>query len=123
MSTSNNPHSCLMRFLQVLLLVALLTAWHFASQNINFAFFFGKPSAVVQVIWAWFVTDGTIYRHLWVTLSETVLAFVIGTISGLAFGLWLGLSRNASALFDPYIKALNSMPRVILAPKIGRAHI
>jgi NitT/TauT family transport system permease protein len=31
-------------------------------------------------------------------------------------GLWLGLSPMASAVLDPYIKALNSMPRVILAP-------
>jgi len=119
MSNKNKSHSSLMRFWQVLILVVIIAAWHFASQNVNFAFFFGKPSDVVQVIWAWFITDGSIYRHLWITLSETVLAFVIGTISGLAFGLWLGLSRGASMLFDPYIKALNSMPRVILAPIFG----
>ena len=35
---------------------------------------------------------------------------------GVVFGLWLALSASASALLDPYIKALNSMPRVILAP-------
>ena len=35
---------------------------------------------------------------------------------GLGVGLWLALSPMASALLDPYIKALNSMPRVILAP-------
>jgi NitT/TauT family transport system permease protein len=37
-------------------------------------------------------------------------------VLGLAVGLWLALSPFASALLDPYIKALNSMPRVILAP-------
>src|SRR6266568_7043618 len=31
-------------------------------------------------------------------------------------GLWLALAPLASALADPYIKALNAMPRVILAP-------
>jgi len=51
-----------------------------------------------------------------VTLLETMLAFVIGTGLGLGMGLWLALSPVASALLDPYIKALNSMPRVILAP-------
>ena len=50
-------------------------------------------------------------------LSEAQpLAFVIGTVSGLVIGLWLALNPVASALCDPYIKALNSMPRVILAP-------
>ncbi|MDQ2928666.1 MAG: hypothetical protein M3R22_10985, partial [Pseudomonadota bacterium] len=53
---------------------------------------------------------------LWVTLVETVLAFVLGTMLGLGFGLWLALSPLAGAIADPYIKALNSMPRVILAP-------
>jgi NitT/TauT family transport system permease protein len=38
---------------------------------------------------------------------------------GLGMGLWLALNATASALFDPYIKALNSMPRVILAPIFG----
>lgn len=71
------------------------------------------------MIWAWFVTNGDIYQHLGITLSETLLAFVIGTVAGLAFGLWLGLSPGASALLDPYITAANSMPRVILAPIFG----
>lgn len=119
MSSKKSSNMLLMRFWQVLILVVLLVAWGLAAQNINFAFFFGQPIGVAKVIWAWFVTDGNIYRHLWTTLSETVLAFIIGTITGLAFGLWLGLSRGASLLLDPYIKALNSMPRVILAPIFG----
>jgi NitT/TauT family transport system permease protein len=79
------------------------------------AFFFGEPLKVVERTWDWFAS-GTIYPHLGVTLLETLLAFVIGTVFGLAMGLWLALAPTASALFDPYIKALNSMPRVILAP-------
>ena len=57
--------------------------------------------------------------HLGVTLLETVLAFGIGTVLGLVFGLWLALAPTASAILDPYIKAANSMPRVILAPIFG----
>ncbi len=106
----------ILRTLQVLLLVAILLVWHLASASRDIAFFFGRPVEVAGVIWAWFITDGSIYRHLGVTLIETVLAFVIGTVGGLGFGLWLGLSRGASALLDPYITAANSMPRVILAP-------
>ena len=53
------------------------------------------------------------------TLLETVLAFGLGTVLGLVFGLWLALAPTASAILDPYIKAANSMPRVILAPIFG----
>ncbi len=81
----------------------------------NTAFFFGKPLLVLMRIWDWFAS-GKIYEHLWITLIETLLAFGIGTALGLGIGLWLALSPTASALADPYIKAMNAMPRVILAP-------
>ncbi len=116
-----------LRLWQFLLLAGLLGAWHvlttpglvppfmFADDR-QAAFFFGEPVKVAQRIWKWFVTDADIYAHLGVTLIETVLAFVVGAVFGLLFGLWLALSPMASALLEPYIKALNSMPRIILAP-------
>ena len=78
-------------------------------------FFFGQPQEVFKRIWSWFA-GGSIYLHLGVTLLETLLAFVIGTLLGLVLGLWLALAPTASTLADPYIKAMNAMPRVILAP-------
>ena len=118
-----------LRWWQLGLFAALLVVWHVATSPtllppIYFdnpdkaAFFFGEPLRVFERIWIWF-SSGFIYRHLWVTLLETLMAFVVGTVLGLAIGLWLALSPTASALFDPYIKALNSMPRVILAPIFG----
>src|SRR3977135_1528292 len=115
-----------LRAFQVLVLVLLLVIWHvltsptllppmsFAEAN-QAAFFFGEPLKVFARLWRWFVS-GEIYEHLWVTLVETLLAFLIGTVSGVVIGLWLALSPTASALLDPYIKAVNAMPRVILAP-------
>src|SRR5690348_8723545 len=79
------------------------------------AFFFGRPLQVVKVVIAWF-TSGKIYPHLAITLWETLLAFAIGSVLGLGVGLWLALSPTASAIAEPYITALNAMPRVILAP-------
>jgi NitT/TauT family transport system permease protein len=101
---------------QVLLLALLFLLWHvLVKADVLPAFFFGEPLVVLQRIWDWF-TGGRIWPHLGVTVLETVLAFVIGTVLGVAVGLWLALSATASVLLDPYIKALNSMPRVILAP-------
>jgi len=105
-----------MTLYHLLLFFALLLAWHFLVQlTILPAFFFGEPIKVFAQIWRWFA-GGTIYGHLGVTLLETLLAFFIGLVIGVAGGLWLGLSRNAAFLLDPYIKALNAMPRVILGP-------
>ncbi|ASU39975.1 ABC transporter permease [Herbaspirillum sp. meg3] len=124
-----------LRFWQLLVLVVVLGVWHIATRNEQTAFFFGEPLKVAVRIWQWFTVgsgslevgfgDTTfftltfpaeIYSHLLVTLTETVLAFGIGTVLGLGVGLWLALSPVASAILDPYVKAANSMPRVILAP-------
>lgn len=125
------PHESNARAWQVLVLVLLLVAWHVVSRDPKAAFFLGEPIQVAGRVWSWFLPwslppnplfpDGLagnadIYRHLGVTLLETVLAFAIGTVLGLACGLWLGLAHTASLILDPYIKAANSMPRVILAP-------
>ncbi len=115
-----------LRVYQVLMLVLAFIVWHvLASPTLlpplyfddagKAAFFFGEPLQVFGRLWNWFAS-GEIYAHLWVTLLETLLAFVIGTVSGVLIGLWLALSPTSSALFDPYIKAANAMPRVILAP-------
>jgi NitT/TauT family transport system permease protein len=116
---------------QLALLIVLLVLWHLVSRDTQIAFFLGEPVKVAGRIWSWFLPitvapnalfpDGLsgradIYLHLGVTLLETVLAFGIGTLLGLGCGLWLALAPTASLILDPYIKAANSMPRVILAP-------
>ncbi|HYU68389.1 MAG TPA: ABC transporter permease [Burkholderiales bacterium] len=92
----------------------LLPPFYFSNPD-QAAFFFGEPVKVLARLWQWFAS-GDIYQHLWVTLVETLLAFLIGTVLGVAVGLWLALSPMTSAILDPYIKAANAMPRVILAP-------
>lgn len=121
------PQPKTLRLWQAALLVALVVFWYLMTtpglvppfmfdNDRQAAFFFGEPLRVAERIWTWFVRDADIYQHLGVTLTETVLAFAIGAIGGLAGGLWLALSPMASAILEPYIKAMNSMPRIILAP-------
>jgi NitT/TauT family transport system permease protein len=121
-----NSSGTRLRLWQAGLLAALFLLWHVATSPTllpplyfddpnRAAFFFGEPVQVFGRIWNWF-SGGEIYRHLWVTLVETMLAFLVGTAFGVMVGIWLALSPSASALLDPYIKAANAMPRVILAP-------
>jgi NitT/TauT family transport system permease protein len=129
------PNRRNLRVWQLLVLVVFLALWQALTRNAQTAFFFGEPLKVAVRIWQWFtVGSGTleiglgdwtlftlqfpaeIYSHLLVTLTETVLAFGIGTVLGLGAGLWLALSPLTASILDPYVKAANSMPRVILAP-------
>jgi NitT/TauT family transport system permease protein len=115
-----------LRVLQLFVLLLLIGFWYVTTKpgllpNFYFdkdnraAFFFGEPQKVFWIVVEWF-WSGEIFQHLGITLLETALGFMIGAAFGLAMGLWLGLSSTASAVMDPYIKGLNSMPRVVLAP-------
>ena len=121
------PRTGTLWFWQLGLLILLFVFWHvmtvpgmvapFMFENDRqAAFFFGEPVKMMVRIWDWFVVDADIYQHLGVTLAETLMAFAIGSGLGLAGGLWLALAPMASAILEPYIKAMNAMPRIILAP-------
>ena len=118
---SLRPRPANLRLWQVGVLVLLFVFWYlmttpglipplFFDNDRQAAFFFGEPLKVAGRIWVWFVGQGDIYRHLWITLVETLLAFAAGSTLGLLFGLWLALQPMASAILEPYITALNSMP-------------
>ncbi len=96
--------------------LVLLGLWQAGSTTgVLSPLFFGRPERIAAVIYEWFRT-GEIWPHLAVTIAETLMAFATGTIGGVLAGLWLGLSPRTQAVLDPYVKAMNAMPRVILAP-------
>ncbi|MFO1116356.1 MAG: ABC transporter permease [Beijerinckiaceae bacterium] len=108
-------------FLQIMVAALLLTIWHVGSTvsiyGVYFMpkFFFSTPGDVIARIWKMFAT-GIVWRHLGVTLTETALAFVVGSLSGAAIGFWFARQPRVAAVFDPFLKAANSLPRVVLAP-------
>jgi NitT/TauT family transport system permease protein len=80
-------------------------------------FFFGQPSKVVVQLRDW-VVNGTEAGSLWtqvgVTLEEAVLGFAVGVVAGIVCGIALGRLRILSKIFGPYIKIMNSIPRIVL---------
>ena len=79
------------------------------------AFFFSTPADVASQIWRWFASC-TIWYHLWITLSEAALAFIIGAVAAIVVGFWFARQPRLAAVFDPYVKGANALPRVVLAP-------
>ena len=61
-------------------------------------------------------STGVIWKHLLITLWESVLAFVIGSVGGVLVGFWFARQPLVAAMFDPYVKMVNALPRVVLAP-------
>ncbi|HET8912285.1 MAG TPA: ABC transporter permease [Ktedonobacteraceae bacterium] len=117
-STEIRRRRTLIFVLRIVILVVVIGGWELCSRvGIIDPFFWGQPSGIYQQIVTW-ITDGTAQGPLWqqvlVTLEETVLGFVIGVILGIFFGVLLGRNRFLSDVLSPYIKAANSIPRVVL---------
>jgi len=106
---------------QLSVAVVVLAIWHVFTATHLFGnpsksqFFFSTPADVGLRIWKWFV-EGTIWYHLGITLLEAMLAFAIGSAAGVMIGFWFARKPLLAAIFDPYVKAANSLPRVVLAP-------
>ena len=107
--------------LQLLVAVVTIALWHlltavpFFEAPILPTFFFATPENVARRIARWF-SEGTISLHLWITLIESVLAFVVGSVAGVLIGFWFGRKPALAAVFDPYVKMANALPRIVLAP-------
>jgi NitT/TauT family transport system permease protein len=107
--------------LQLLVAVLAVLTWHVLSTvpiggvKLLPPFFFSTPTDVAARIVKWFA-EGTIWGHLWITLQESVLAFVIGSVAGVLVGFWFARQPRVAAVFDPYVKMANALPRVVLAP-------
>lgn len=104
--------------LQVVILVGFFGLWELAALlNWIDPFIVSSPSRSFEVIYGMFA-DGTIYEHIGVTMLETVIGFVAGTVLGVIIAVLLWWSEMAQKIFDPYLVVLNSLPKIALGPVI-----
>ena len=102
--------------LQIAVGVGFVAGWQvLAETGVLDPFFFSKPSSIADRVWTW-ITTGEIYDDLLVTLQEAFYGLVIGAVLGLVVGFTLARVRLLAAVLDPYVKMLNAIPRVVLAP-------
>jgi len=106
---------------QFMVAVVTIALWHLLTSVEIFGrillppFFFSTPGDVFHQVVSWFVS-GMIWKHLGITLLESLLAFVIGSTLGVLIGFWFARQPLLAAIFDPYVKMANALPRVVLAP-------
>jgi NitT/TauT family transport system permease protein len=106
---------------QILVAVVTIALWHLLTsveilgRVLLPPFFFSTPVDVFNQVVAWFAS-GMIWKHLGITLLESLLAFVIGSTLGVLVGFWFARQPLLAAIFDPYVKMANALPRVVLAP-------
>jgi NitT/TauT family transport system permease protein len=79
------------------------------------AFLMGSPSGIFSMFWK-LTLSGELLSDSWYTLFEAILGFIIGTIFGSLLGLALWYSVFVAKLVEPFIVAINSVPKIALAP-------
>jgi NitT/TauT family transport system permease protein len=100
---------------QVTTIVLVLALWEYASGRWVDAFFVSKPSAIVVKLWAE-LFEPSFYNDFWVTSLEMLGGYAIGGFGGVALGVLLARWPVAAQVLDPIFVALNSIPRIALAP-------
>lgn len=101
---------------RIVLLLVLIAVWQWGSSAHVFdPNVVSSPGAIWQHLVTW-SANGTLWFHAAITVEETLLGFVIGSLAGIVLGFAIGQNRGLAELLDPFILALYSIPKVALAP-------
>jgi len=102
--------------LQAAAVVAFFAAWEIGVRaGWISAFLVGSPAGILGFGYK-AIASGELLADTWITFFEAILGFVIGTIVGSFLGLALWYSTFVARLVEPFIVAINSVPKIALAP-------
>ncbi len=103
---------------QIALLVGFFVVWELlANNNIISTFLFSKPSDIYALFIS-YLENGALLQHIWISVYETVLGLVIGSILGVLVAIVLWWSDTLAKVMDPFLVVLNALPKTALAPII-----
>ena len=98
------------------LLIFLLGGWELVARlKWIDPYLLSSPSAIAARLWS-LIESGRMFTHVYITAWETLLGFVLGAALGIAGGMGLALNPRVAKVIDPFVVALNGLPRVALAP-------
>src|SRR6187401_2499701 len=104
--------------LRLLLIAAVLVVWE--AGVVLFAipqFILPAPSNVFVAFYRGFASALYI-DHIWITVTETLMGFVLGTALAFMLGTVIALSRPVEYFLYPFVVMFQAMPKVALAPLI-----
>lgn len=111
-------NKALVLIIQLGLLTTLITLWElFARFGLIDTFIFSSPSRIIQTISQLYLS-GNLFMHIFTTLSEAIIGFLIATLGGYLIAIILWWNEYIRKILDPYIVVLNSLPKIALGPII-----
>lgn len=108
----------LIRLSQFIIIILFIIIWQIlANKNLINTFIFSSPKKVIDTIINLHQTNN-LYQHIWVTVYETLISFLLGTLIGIVFATIMWWNKFIAKVVDPYLTVLNSLPKVALGPII-----
>jgi hypothetical protein len=106
------------RFSQLLIIIFFLGIWELSSElgYIN-TFLSSSPSRVFHTFIS-LLKDNNLWNHVWVTVYETLVSFILASSIGFIIASILWWNKTIAKILDPYLTILNSLPKVALGPLI-----
>ena len=106
------------RLTQLLIVVLFIVIWQvLADRGIINTFIFSSPKKVIETIINLHKTNN-LYQHIWITVYETLVSFILGTFIGIVIATIMWSNKFIAKVIDPYLTILNSLPKVALGPII-----
>lgn len=97
----------------------LLIVWHLSISWWHVpSYILPDPEAVGSSLWRGLISQGNFWSHIGFTLKSIVIGYAFGAITAILLGVLLSESRTAEKFLYPYIIALQSIPKIALAPLI-----
>lgn len=100
------------------IVAVILAVWETAVRlKLVNGFLMGSPAAILEAAIA-MAGSGQLLTDVFATVNATVIGFVAGSFFGSLAGLLMWYSKSVARILDPFIVALNGVPKIALAPMI-----
>lgn len=97
---------------QIVLLIAFFVLWEvLADKNIINTFLFSKPSDIYSLFIS-YTSNGTLIKHVWVSVYETLIGLFIGSTLGIIIAIMLWWSETLAKILDPFLVVLNKLEKL-----------
>ena len=101
---------------RIVIAVAVVLGWEVTTQvGLIDSFIFSSPSRIVKCFIE-LTQDGMIFRHMGITIAETLIAFLIVIVFAITIAILMWRFEIIFRVMEPYIVLLNSIPKSALAP-------
>ena len=105
------------RLFQVLILILFIVIWQLlADFKLINTFISSSPKMILETLNG--LSKAELFKHIFVTIYETIISFGLGTIIGFMIASILWWNNTIKRIVDPYLTIINSLPKVALGPII-----